>query len=76
MQPNMEGVLVVEEGATTPSEHCRGPLEQGIKPTTAHIGPGNGLLTHPGVDLPSPIVYPPRDPKRAKAVKKMQRDKG
>lgn len=33
------------------SEPCRGTLEQGIKPTTAHIGPCDGLVTHPRLDV-------------------------
>lgn len=36
---NLEGVLVVAEGATTPSEHYRGTFQQGSKLTNAYIGP-------------------------------------
>lgn len=70
--PSTEGVLVVGGGASTSSELCRGTLEQGPELTNAHI---DDLATHPGVGLPSPSVYPPRDPGRDKAVKKM-RDEG
>lgn len=31
-------------------EPCRGTLEQGIKPTTVHIGLCDGLVPHPGLD--------------------------
>lgn len=34
----------------------------------------NRALQRTGVDLPSLIVYTPRDPKRKKAVKKTRRD--
>lgn len=67
----MEGVLVEGKGARTPSEQCGGTLEQSAEPTTAHIGPYDELVTHPGVDPSSPIVYPPRDPERDKVVRKM-----
>lgn len=65
------GVLVVGGGASTPSEHCPGPLEQGTQPTTAHLGPCWGLIL--GGDLPSPIVEPPREPGGDKVVKKRRR---
>lgn len=37
-------------GARTPLDHCLGTLEQGTKPTNAHIRPCDALGTHPGVD--------------------------
>lgn len=62
---NMEGVLVVGGGGTrTPSEHYPGTLEQGTEPTNAHIGLCNELVTHPGFDLPSPIVSPAQEIKQ------------
>lgn len=30
--------------------------------------------THPGMDLPSPFVFPPSDPEGDEAVKKTRRD--
>lgn len=42
---NMEGHLVVGEGATTTTDHCQGALEQDTEPTNAHIGPCNELAT-------------------------------
>lgn len=59
---NIEDVLVVEEGAITPSEQCQGTLKRGSKPTDVHLEPCNEHTTHPGVNLPSPSVYPHHDP--------------
>lgn len=53
---NVEGVLVVGEGATTPSEHCQCSLEKVINPTNAHNGPCDKLVTSPRMDLLSPFV--------------------
>lgn len=64
MQTIMEGVLVVKECARTPSEPCQGTLEQGTKPTIAHIG----LCDE---SRGGPSVYPSRDLERDKVVKKM-----
>lgn len=50
---NMEGVLV-GQGIRPPSKHCRSTLEQGTKPTNAHMGPCDGLGTHPSIFGPSP----------------------
>lgn len=33
-------------GVQAPSERCWGALEQGSKPTIAHMGPWDGLATH------------------------------
>lgn len=57
---SMESVWVVEGDGRTHSEHYQGTLGQGSKSTIAHVG----------VDLPSPLVYPPCDLKRDKAVNK------
>lgn len=46
-----------------------------ISSPNAHIELSDELVTHPGVDLPSPILYPSWDPERDKAVKKLRRDK-
>lgn len=72
---SIEDVLVVGEGARNPSEQCQGTFKQGSKPTDAHLEPCDELTTHPGVNLPSPSVYPHQDPEGDKAVKKMRRDK-
>ncbi|TWW79831.1 hypothetical protein D4764_10G0008610 [Takifugu flavidus] len=56
------------EGAKTSLQHCGGTHEQGIEPTNGHIGPCDELATHPGVDLPSHMGYPPRDPERDKVT--------
>lgn len=74
---NMKGDLLIGEGANIPSEHCRGTLEQGLKPTHAHIGPCDELVIHPGVDpafLSLSIVYPPHDPKKDKVFKKTRQN--
>lgn len=55
-------VLVAGGGASTPSDHCRGALEQGIEPANAQIGYCNELATYRGVDL-CPCMHPPCDPK-------------
>lgn len=39
------------EGARTPSEQCRGDLEQGAEPTITHIGTCTELETYPGLCL-------------------------
>lgn len=49
---------------------------QGTKPTKAYIGPCHELETHPGVELPLPIVDSPIDPKGDKANKQMRQDEG
>lgn len=58
----MEGVLVVEGGARTPSEHCPGTLEQSTKLPNAHIEFCDELGTRPKVD-------PPHDPDKDKMIK-------
>lgn len=50
----MEGVLVVEEGSRTPSEHCRGTLWQGT---------GDSPRSGPSL---RPYECPPSDPGRQK----------
>lgn len=48
------------EGAGSPSEHCRGTLEQGAEPTHAHIGTGSQKL--PGEDQTEPSEHLPAPP--------------
>lgn len=55
-------ILVAGGGASTPSEHCQGALEQGIELANAQIGYCDELATYPGVDL-CPCMHPPCDPK-------------
>lgn len=43
---------------------------QRTEPSNAHMG--TELGTKPGVDLPSPTVFPPDDPERVKDVEKMR----
>lgn len=43
VQANIEDVLFVREGATTPSEHCRSTLEQAAEPAIANTGPCDEL---------------------------------
>lgn len=53
----MKGEVVAQ------SQHCWGTREQGIEPCDEQA-------TYPGVDMPLPLMYPPCDPERDKAVKK------
>lgn len=55
---NVEGVLVVGEGAGIPSDHCWATFEQGTRPKNPHKGPCDELATYPGLDLPSPTCAP------------------
>lgn len=59
----MKGVLEVDKGLRTTSEHSQVPLNKVLNPH-AQIGLCDELVTQPGVDLPSHIVYPSHDPKR------------
>lgn len=70
----MDGVLVLREGARTPSERCQGTLEQITEPTNAHIRNCDELLTNQEWTLPSPNVHPRRNPDGDKAVKKTRQD--
>lgn len=44
-------ILVKGGGARTPSEHCRGTLEEGIEPPYAATGTSDELMTHSGMYL-------------------------
>lgn len=46
VEKNLGGVLVEEGGARRETEHCRGTLEQSIKPPNVPIGPCLELVTH------------------------------
>lgn len=58
---NTEGVLVVGEGVKPLLSTAGVPLS---KVPNVHIGRCDELAPHSWVDLPSPIPYPARDPRR------------